>query len=257
MKNFVLASIFCVFALFSNSNSAFSAPIGRQNRCAGITPKIRLNFSSSYGKLTYNYEKNTEQLNEMALQNPLHRVLHEKGMFANGLAPFGVAWKIALNSRLKHFKDYACVVPESVDLFFGYRNPVIYISNELEPGTCKYNLVMRHEQQHQQINIEVLNYYLPILKKMFEQQLSVLKAQEIPYNQDDYSRIVQELTKNYSDAITPIVKRFEISLMIEQRRLDNIKNYKYEEKICNDFIAYKMPQPFLRAYHQYRNLLSH
>ena len=221
MKKTYLTSIFCTFA-FILSHNTFAA-----NDCAYFSKPPVVRLRGTYGKLKYDNTHNTLQLSAIASRNKLREI----NMFAAGLADISVFWQVKLRTQFYPRKDYECAVAESIDIVFGYRNPVIYISKDLKPDTCLYNVVLRHEQQHQQINLEVLDFYLPTLKKEFIKQASVLKARQILPHEDSKA-VTDEMTQIYSEAIRPIIERFQISLQIEQNRLDNFKNYSYEENLC-------------------------
>ena len=227
MKNSVLTSIICSFALFLMHNGVAFAQSGEYNRCARYAKYPQMRLRSSYGKLKYNTEYSTEKLSELAARSKIS----EQGMFATGLSHVYVEWKVSRHTNIKNCENYTCVVPTSVDIFFGYRDPVIYLSKDLEPETCKYEVVLRHEQQHQQINKATLDYYLPILQNNFYKALEKLKPQEVLEGQTAQD-VVNQLNQTYTDIISQYVKRFQITLQIEQQRLDNLKNYQYEEKLC-------------------------
>lgn len=221
MEKKFLTSIFCTFAFFLSHN------VSAADECASLAQRPVVRLRGTYGKLQYNNTYNTLQLSQIASRNNLREV----NMFAAGLADISVFWKVKLQTKFHPFKDYECAIPESIDVLFGYRDPVIYISKDLKPDTCLYNVVLRHEQQHQQINLEVLDFYLPTLKKEFTKVASVLKPRKVLPHESSKS-VMDEMTKIYSDAIKPIINRFQITLQIEQNRLDNIKNYRYEENLC-------------------------
>ena len=227
MKKIVFTPTICIFALLLIGNNSIAA---QKNRCADLATNPQIRLRSSYGKLNYIHTYNTAQLNSLASRYNIK----EHGMFVAGLSYVDVDWKVVLHSTIHNFHDYSCVIPSGIDIYLGYRNPVIYLSNNLKFDTCEYNLVLRHEQQHHQINKAVLDYYLPLLRTQFKQKLSILKSHEIPADKtaDD---ITKELNIIYADAIRPVVERFQITLQIEQSRLDNAKNYQYEENLCRKF----------------------
>ena len=144
-----------------------------------------------------------------------------------------VDWSVSLNTVSRSINGRICVIPASVDVFIGYRNPVIYISNDIDEGTCTYEVVLRHERQHQQINVSVLDYYLPTLKKGLKEQLAVLQTRGANADEDT-DVITDDMNADYANAIRPLINRFQITLQNEQQRLDNRQNYQYESGLCSD-----------------------
>lgn len=244
MKKTVLTSLFCIYALLNQAaavektavplpdEAVPSAEEGKKEkkstpckRFQGLKPVLRLR--SSYGKLSYNYDYDRENLDIMAERSRLT----EEGMFTAGLSLVDVDWSVSLNTVSRSVDGHICVIPASVDVFIGYRNPVIYISNDLERDSCTWQVVLRHERQHQQVNISVLDYYLPILKKGFEEQLPLLKARVLKENEDT-DDATDEMNAEYAEAVRPLINRFQITLQLEQQRLDNRENYQYESRLC-------------------------
>lgn len=253
MKKTVLTSLFCIYAFLNQAVAAEDTAVGdimpenppaenkvpaenkpsaaeeiKKDPCERfqrIKPLLRLR--SSYGKLSYNYDYDRDNLDIMAARNQLA----EEGMFTAGLSLVDVDWSVSLNTVSRSVGDHICVIPASVDVFIGYRNPVIYISNDLEQGSCPYQVVLRHERQHQQVNIAVLDYYLPVLKKGFAAELPVLKARALKEGEDTDS-VTDDMNAEYAEAVRPLINRFQITLQLEQQRLDNRENYQYESRLC-------------------------
>lgn len=240
MKKTVLTSIFCIFAglnfAAAEENVAPSEDVPAQQKqqaekkdvCArfhNMRPSLKLR--SSYGELTYNFDYDRENLDIMAARNRLT----EEGMFTSGLSLVDVDWSVSLNTVSRSVGGTICVIPASVDIFLGYRNPVIYISNNIKEDSCQYKVVVRHEQQHQQVNVAVLDHYLPMLKNEFVKNLSVLKAKSAK-DDADADALTDDMNAAYAEAIRPWVNRFQITLQLEQQRLDNRENYQYESKLC-------------------------
>ena len=230
MKKSVFTLIICTFALILINAKISIAQSAGYNRCARFAKYPQIRLRSSYGKLKYNTEYNNNKLSELASRSKIK----EHGMFANGLSFVNVDWKVSLHTNIQNFSEYTCVIPTSVDVFFGYRDPIIYLSKDLKPGTCNYEVTLRHEQQHHQINKAVLDYYLPILQKKFYKELENLKPLEVKNGQSAQD-VASQLNLQYTNSIKKYVKRFQITLRIEQNRLDNLKNYQYEEKLCRKF----------------------
>ena len=46
----------------------------------------------------------------------------------------------------------------------GYSSIVVFIANEYKPGSCEYNAIIEHENEHVKANINVFNARLNNLK---------------------------------------------------------------------------------------------
>lgn len=200
------------------------------NRCAELKPQPRLSFYTSYGKLEYDFSKDQMGITKVGMS---YGVI-EKGIFANGLATGTVKWEVDVSSEGREGRNgEICAYPVEIKFYLGFADPKIYVSRDLRKGSCMYDLVLRHEQTHQQINVKALEYFIPL----FEQALKKI-SQEIPaepvgaMNRTALSRGSEKIAEAYSKRIEPLINVFKKELEIEQGKLDNASNYAFENSIC-------------------------
>ena len=199
--------------------------------CAELISEPEIVFKTSYGHLRYDFSMNQKELTELGKQYGIV----EQGLFASGLAVIGVNWEIQLETAGRVADDGTiCVVPEKLEVFIGYQDPVIFISNQLVPDSCDYNVVMRHEQTHHQINAAALEYFIPGLRR----SVSEISGHISPVRVGGISEIdeaTNRLTEDYIKEISPLIQHFKKELMQEQGKLDNHTNYKFENDLCRKF----------------------
>ena len=200
------------------------------NRCAELTPNPRLSFYTSYGKLEYDFSQDQMGITKVGMN---YGVV-EKGIFANGLATGTVKWEVDVSSEGREGRNgEICAYPVEIKFYLGFAEPKIYVSRDLRKGSCMYDLVLRHEQTHQQINVKALEYFIPL----FEQALNKI-SKEIPaepvgaMNRAALSRGSEKIAEAYSKRIEPLINVFKKELEIEQGKLDNASNYAFENSIC-------------------------
>ena len=219
--------IFTLTILLSSFVSSFAYSY---TGCEQVRVHPKLNFYTSYGKLEYDFSHDQMGITQIGMQ---YGVI-EKGVFANGLATGTVKWEINISSTAqKGYKQQICATPVEIDFYLGFYQPKIFISNDLRKGTCMYDLVLRHEQTHQQINIKTLEYFLPLFKKAFHQIISEIPA--LPISSNSYAELNRGsniLAQQYSKRLTPLIEVFKKELSIEQGKLDNASNYAFENSIC-------------------------
>ena len=192
-------------------------------------PELR--FSTSYGKLRYDTGYSRKQLTALGAE---YGIL-EQGLFASGLATVNVNYQLSVKS-VRHQVDAntICVVPSVVDIYIGYRQPMIYIAKDLQPESCEYKVVLRHEQTHQQINTAALEYFIPQLRQAAISIISNTPPIEISHT-DEFDAATQELVKHYTRQLEPLITFFKTELLKEQGKLDNYKNYQHEDALCKGF----------------------
>lgn len=217
---FILTFAFCL-PLINTQAQAFD--------CSQIQSIPSVEFSTSYGKLRYDTTKNNQQVTAIAGSYGIA----EKGLFAAGLATINVNFEISINTLGKIYgENNICVIPTNINIYIGYSDPVIYISKNLTPETCKYNVVLRHEQTHQQINKNALDYFLPLIQDAIKKIIPTVKPLNVS-NTEEIDIATTELTQTYNRKIAPLIEVFKNELLKEQSKLDNHENYQHEEEICN------------------------
>ncbi len=198
--------------------------------CDKLKSVPAIELSTSYGKLKYDYTKSNKQLTKLASKHGIA----EKGLFASGLATVNVSWEISVNTTGKVYdEDNICIVPTSLKVFIGFSEPTIYISKQLRKKSCEYNVVVRHEQTHQQINKTTLDYFIPLFEDALEKIAANVKPERVNHISDiDHGTSV--LTQKYNKKLAPLIEIFKKELMIEQSKLDNKANYEYENNLCKN-----------------------
>ncbi len=231
MKNlFFVLILSSLFAPLSLGHTAIS-DAQAQRQCEEQPTKLNIRFTTSYGTLVYDRSKTKAELSIMAQRAGIF----EKGVFAAGLALVNIDSEYELNTLTQTLPNNGhCLVPYQLNVHVGYSRPIIYLAKELEQGSCTYNLVLRHEQVHQQINKQALEYFVPQIYQTIKAQASQIKSIYIaPQASED--KAAQELTQKYHQIITPLVDNFRDQILAEQSKLDNQNQYRLEGDICRQF----------------------
>lgn len=228
MKNLYLTSIFCICAVLNSARAADAAGGTAADPCAEFRYSTRLNLTTSYGKLNYNYDYDSRSLTLLGQKYGLV----EPGMHASGLSLFGIDWSVSLNTVARvGAGDTICVLPTGLDVFIGFREPTIYIDNGLKKDGCRYNLVLRHEHQHQQVSIAALEYFMPRIRAEIQKALPVVRPRAVA-SLSATDAATEEMNGEYIRLIRPLVNDFKATLLYEQKKLDNRENYRFESGIC-------------------------
>lgn len=215
-----------IFTLFSTAVYAQKT----ENACYKVMRKPEIEISTSYGKLKYDFSKNNRTLTRMHLRQYGGNI--PAGKFVNGLATHDLATEINFKLRKNNLPDgTVCVYPIDIQLLVRIKNPTIYISKDLEEGSCQYQIAMRHEQTHQQINTEVLEHYLPLLQERF---LAAVKKNSLLSGRSDINLTLAQdkFKEKYLQAINDVLTEIKNDMKTEQAKLDSLENYEYEAELC-------------------------
>ena len=133
-------------------------------------------------------------------------------------------------------QNHACLLPSEIEIKFGYNDPLIYVSKEIDRNSCKFSQVIRHEQVHQRINILTLEYFLPLIDETIRNAISEVRAIKVSGTGDAEIRAgIDRLYEYYTARLKPIIDEFHKARENEQRKLDNIVNYTLESELCREF----------------------
>ena len=202
-----------------------------RRECESMTVEPQINFTTSYGKLVYDFSLSKNELSRIARQAGIF----EKGVFAAGLALVNINSEYELSTETRATQsNERCIVPVGLNVYIGFSRPIIYLAKELQHGTCSYNLVLRHEQVHQQINVQALQYFIPMIRRELNAAAAKIPAVYVgPLETED--KALEQLNRRYAEIITPQVNRLRSQILAEQRKLDNSRNYKMEGDVCRKF----------------------
>lgn len=227
--------LYTAAGLLALTGTAKAFSYGEFISCNDINPRPAITFTSSYGKLYHILSASTEQINQIAELKPEYK---EKGMFAEGLATAPIQMHLQIGtSYLQRLDDeYSCLMPQEVKIFVGYRKPEIYVSNTHDYQSCRFSVIIRHEQTHQRINKLTLEYYLPLIDKAIRNAVYEVRAVKVRTN--DKASLDQgweELYSHYIARLTPIVEELIRAREREHQKLDNLRNYKMEWDLCDKY----------------------
>lgn len=234
MKNLVIILTF-LFSLCGITTDTLAI-----SSCNGLKVEPEVKLFTSFGQLSYDFNHNTQQITELgAAYN--HQ---ESSLFIHGLATLEINQDFSIGFKVYPLPDNKgyCIVPQVIELFVGFATPRIYISNELEPNTCRYNLVLLHERTHHRINIMTLKYFLPIFKraaKKIGDEMQPMKIRSKSQKEEAENKFVREFHVQFEK----VFAIFQKELAIEQGKLDNSINYSMEDKLCRDFNVKKQRSP--------------
>lgn len=221
----VFITLTSIIILHANINPVFGQEVAD---CYSLEYSPEISFETSYGKLSYDYSKSKSEITKMA---DSHGVV-EEGLFANGLSNVTVNWELSVDTISKILSDdQICIIPVKVNMFLGYSDPVIYVAKELEPDTCEYNVVLRHEEAHQQINKASLEYFVPKINLALHEVAKGVLPIEVT-NLGGISNASTQISEEYIAYVKPLVESFKSSLLVEQDKLDSKENNKYENNLC-------------------------
>lgn len=189
-------------------------------------PQITIKYN--YGKLKTDHTKTSQQLRE--IMNKGYNGEPERKL--NGLTQLSPYVLVESDIVLSVIGSYNCYYPQKVSVTVGY-NPVLYIRNDIQEGSCRYNITLRHEQTHFDIGYLSMEYFLHKLKvsvpKTLENAGVIVKSRK---KEKNTRKTLAELNNRYKTQISHIFNRFVQDMMEHQLRIDTAESYDIEGKYC-------------------------
>lgn len=201
--------------------------------CLSIISAPKVKVTSSYGKLKYNFEKDSRYLREETA-----RKYKEKGLeIPEGFEPVGLTkvrdgFTVNMNvgqAEISH--GYMCLYPQNIDVHLGFYVPTIYILKDLDKSSCTYEVALRHEKTHMQIYLEALDYFLPELKEASDGLFEKVGVR-VAAPDEHTPTIAEQLHEDYVNALNEKVEAWRQEVEAEQLKLDTPEQYLLESKLC-------------------------
>lgn len=186
-----------------------------------------IHFSGGPHRPVYFHNLSTAQIEAMRHTLPHPGMMHNPGL-TMGEHQFTSKCQIGGNKRSD--QPDLCVWADSVQVWFACTKMNVYLSSNYRKGTCPYNVILDHENQHVAINTRVFNKYSALLRR-------ALFAADIPTKANPLSvRSLEEGRLVISGRIGSILKTnnesFQQELIIENAKIDTMENYRRTQARC-------------------------
>lgn len=124
-----------------------------------------------------------------------------------------------------------CAYLTSVDVDFGWRRVEVYVPSEFPKGTCEYNTVIDHENQHVAINRALLREFAPRMRARIEAILARTPPVFVRRPEGSADAAVAGLHAQLSG----MLKEFEALHAQRNAAIDSPANYKALTAMCKDW----------------------
>lgn len=212
--------------LIVNSANAISL----KGKCAEIymdkEPEVDITYN--YGQLKYDNSKTSEELGE------IYKIISAEPASENihGLTYLEpkVTTQLKIGAEVLDENNF-CFYPTKISIKVSY-NPTVYIINSLQPGSCRFNTTVRHEQTH----LDLGHYSLYLFAKSLRENVPEILSSVEPMVKDklslDGNMIVKDMTDAYHEKVKEYFDEFKSNLQKYNSLIDTAENYKQETKLC-------------------------
>lgn len=207
-----------------------------EKECLSIVKAPKVQVTSTYGKLKYNYQKDGAYLRrETSKKYKQQNVSMPAEFIPIGLTKVRDGFDFNMTvSQINLSNGYTCLYPEEIKTHLGYYNPTIYIINNLKKDSCLYKLALRHEKTHMQIYIEALDYFLPKFKTIANNLFKTQGVKIIHKSNTNATEEAAKLNNKYLNALKQEINSWRKEVEMEQLKLDSVENYTIENRLCQE-----------------------
>ncbi|MCB2106842.1 MAG: hypothetical protein KDE14_04030 [Rhodobacteraceae bacterium] len=124
-----------------------------------------------------------------------------------------------------------CVYFRHIDVEYGYLDHDVFVASEYPPGSCEYNAILDHENQHVAINRVALREGARLLRQELEQALERFEPKFSKDPQTGTDRAIADLQLS----ATPTLNRIERDQAARNAVLDSTSNYEETGKLCENW----------------------
>ena len=127
-----------------------------------------------------------------------------------------------------------CVWADSVNIEFSYTKMDVYVSNQYPEGSCPFQVILAHENQHVSINQRVLNKYVALMKQAIRRDRTI-PSKDRPLAAASFKEGQDIIAARISKIIQPLYQRYKREVLSENRKIDTMKNYRRIQAKCKDW----------------------
>ncbi len=211
-------------------SAAFFAPQNAEAAQGSVCPPykkaITLNFKTLTPPPVYN-----NRLSIQGIQNLFRE--HTEAVLGPHESALGITYaestySAQTQSMAMQVRGGYCVYLTNIDAEFGWKRMQVYIASEFAPGTCEYNSVLDHENQHVAVNNGALREFAPRFRAEIERALSVQQ----PVFAGNADAAMETAFKNVSRGMDNTLAQFQDTMAARNAPLDSASNYAATAELC-------------------------
>jgi len=132
--------------------------------------------------------------------------------------------------------DILCVFISKVEFTLGYPKQDVWIDNRYPSGSCEYNTILKHENQHVKYNNLAMKRYKKQFKLTVKQEYRNVPPLQIR-NNADASRKIQFWLKNLQKIPYLVALEEDMNELLDLKHghIDTDHNYKRTARLCDNW----------------------
>jgi hypothetical protein len=200
--------------------------VAAEQACPPYDKAVKVRFKTLTQKPVYNHNLNVSGIRNLFLtRGQSISGAHERAL---GVTYSEVVFYLEGNTKIVPQGRGYCVYLETVGAEFGWKRMEIHIASEYRRGTCEYNAVLDHENQHVSIIRNALSEYAPRVRAELEREL---RRQPPMYTRNPQTAADRAVEALYG-RMQGVVGRFQRSQAKRHGAIDSSNNYGAIADLC-------------------------
>ena len=209
--------------------AGWGSPSAAQQSCPSYSRTIRLAFETLDPDPTYNNALNVTSIRDyLRVRGHVFSGRHNKTL---GVTSYQIGFALSGKTYAVPVSGGYCVYLSEVVAEYGYRNHDVFVASEFAPGSCEYNAVLDHENQHVAINRTAVRDSGPRLRQELERQLAELPPK---FTRDPQFGTDRALSEVYV-AMNKVIDRLGATQAARNAAIDNDRNYDAISDLCKNW----------------------
>lgn len=179
-------------------------------------PKVKVNYTRTNVK--YQHNLSSKQLAEISDDKTTTAGFHLAGLYKPAAK---VEYKYSYIRIFKPNNKLVCLYPSEVVINY-HVDRVIYFSTRYKRGSCMYNVINRHEQNHLKFDDDVTRRHTTNWRQTLPRQLTRSNGYESE----------QQLADQIASLVDGYLKAMQTDARKMHATIDNEKNYRKESRLC-------------------------
>jgi hypothetical protein len=146
-----------------------------------------------------------------------------------GLMGRDLKWEFRVQVQGQRLAKGFCVALKDAELTIGYDRIDVYVDRRYRPGTCQYDVILEHENQHVRNFQDTLAGYLPDIRA----RLADEAAGAVPQVAGSMSTGARYFVNYLRDRLTPMIERMQRDMAVADARLDTPDSYRATQARCD------------------------
>ena len=198
-------------------------PMATAQSCPEVLTQLEL--SVDHAPIELNNRISQAELTTMARSGIATLGHHARPL---GLTTARLAYGFQFDLMANEQAGRVCAAPRQVTLRLGYDQMLVHILDRYRPGSCQYEAVYEHEQEHVRINFDTLQRYLPPIEAAVRRAIDT----QFPVRAASTAEAEQMASRILSTALDQAVQVMLADRNARHQQLDSPDSYRWTANRC-------------------------